>query len=1089
MDNGLTVHQLIEQYAEKEPSHIAIREEGHAYTYRELNEKANQLAHYLQQFNVKPETVVAIAIERSAALLIGILGILKAGCAYLPLDATHPQKRLQFLLTDTQTAILITDSKEKDAFKDFSGHIILLDTEQNKISHQPSDNVISNATENNLAYIIYTSGSTGQPKGVLIEHKSVVNFIRWLGQFTECQPQDRVDFSSSIVFDMAVANTITAFALGLQVVICSDAVKKNVSRYLMYLKQTNIQLTKLTPSYFNVLVREAHIQGISLPGLKSLIVAGEILHKKDCQTWLERYPHHIIFNEYGPTEATVAITIYKMTAQMMGDLNEVIPIGKPGLNIDCKILTDKLQLTAPQETGELYISGICLARGYLNRDELNQKKFIPNPFPHEPTYEKLYRTGDLCRYLPDGNIEVVQRLDDQIKIRGYRIEPGEIEKNLTSHAQIEAAFVCARDLPNGDKQLIAYYIPKNPIQIPTSQALRDYLKESLADYMIPSFFVKIDAFPLTENGKLDKHALPEPTMEMTPTAPNTQIEKQLLKIWQKEFHLNEIGTYNHFIELGGHSLLAARIVVDIEKILGKKIQIEDIYKHPTIKALAPIIATAEDRHLKAVTTFAPVNSNSASNKIPLSDFQFVFWISNTFERKVKNLNIIRYKRMAEKLDMEAFKFALQYVIQRHQILSYQISKLFPLQSFKERKSLPLVEIDLTQQTTQETETILSNSLQDLLNQTHWPQHTPSMCVKVFYLKNEMTELQIAVPHIICDDASLSVLLDDLSQAYLSFKNGDRSLESNQADQYQDYIIHERSQLNQSIKTDIAFWQTYLAETALLKLPRAAIIKNMDNDVFSSYLNVPNDIIKNCQHLCMQASVSMTDLFCAAVTLALQKVSDPQNKEVYINIIRSTRSNEIEDKMVGCFIQIDPIKVDLGKKQNLMAFAKTIQQSRLETEPFQNCSGLVKLACLDTNYRKHPFKHSILSGLLTLYCKLFRSLKLNPMMLKMYFRLKPLRQSLSINQTFMVQMNILNDFITTNQSHALFGLPLAKTKMEKYDILAINDILDITFLKNEMNERYIVVSANLHDSFRQEIGKNILDTITAFDKQAVSMASS
>ena len=471
-----TIHGLFEVQVEKRPNHIAAMFAGQSLTYAELNKKANQLAHYLRTMGVKPDTQVAISMDKSIDLLITMLAILKAGGAYVPLDASHPEERLLFTLNDSNTPILITKLNSKDKFIRYQGPIIVLDNDVKEINKQATHNPDSIATPQNLAYVIYTSGSSGKPKGVLIEHRSVVNYSAWFANYCHCKPDHRIDFSSNYVFDMCVSITIVPLMLGLTVVVCSDEEKSNLRHYLEYLEYNQVNIIKMTPSYFKLLVHEIKNNLINqhtrasrkdstaefrfkLSHLQNIILGGENLPSVDCINWLNLYPKHILFNEYGPTEATVAVSQFKISNKSCSSLGVNVPIGTPGTNMDCYILTHDNHPVPNGEAGELYIGGGCLARGYLNQPELTRKQFIPDPFSKDST-ARLYKTGDLCRQLPDGTIEYLGRIDEQVKIRGFRIELGEIEQHLASHPAISEAVVLVREEHSNEKRLVAYFILK-----------------------------------------------------------------------------------------------------------------------------------------------------------------------------------------------------------------------------------------------------------------------------------------------------------------------------------------------------------------------------------------------------------------------------------------------------------------------------------------------------------------------------------------------------------------------------------------------------------------------------------------------------
>ncbi len=1066
-----TMHSLFEAWAEKNPHHIAIISGGKLLSYEELNQKANQLAHYLKTLGVQHGSLIAISMQRSPELLIGILGILKASCAYLPLDEEHPSERLLYILADTQSPLLITSTAATEKFSAYRGQKIILDSARRELSAYPVFNPTPSCSSNHLAYVIYTSGSTGKPKGVLIEHKSVVNYTRWFSEYSDCRPQHRVDFSSNIIFDMAVTTSITALALGLQVVICSDETKLNTQQFLKHLHTNKINLIKLTPSYFKQLVQEASDHFIGLCDLQSIILGGENLLTKDCAHWLTLYPEHHLFNEYGPTETTVAVTQYKISSNNIHHLGTVVPIGIAGPNMVCLLLNEHHQPSLPGEVGELHISGLCLARGYLNQAELTAARFITI----NSSGQLWYKTGDLCRQWPDGYIEFIERVDDQVKIRGYRIELGEVESTLESHPLIKDTVVLADKNHDCEKQLIAYCIPKNKDIIPSKYDLRHYLRQRLADFMIPSIFVIVEAFPLTANGKLDKNTLSlaarsskEPLIHAS-----SHLEQKIMDMWCEVFHTSNLSVQANFFELGGHSLTAARIMIKIEQLFQKKINLEDLYRSPTIKELATTIesaASVPNDNEDTSTSLNPVKT------IPLSDFQFLFWLSGFFEPKARKLNIISRRRIAGTLDITALQFACESIFKTFEILSYRVSTFLPAQYLKNDMTFTIVEKDLSLYSDAQRESLLSTSLDELLHHYPWSKQEPLMVARLFYLESEVSELQISVPHIAFDDASEELLFSALSRAYLLYKQAPRSCAAPQALQYKDYIHYERRHLNHQIDNDINFWTNYLRDANLVKLPAANIIHDMDKDhtPYSTYIELPKHILRSIQYICAHFHISITDILCAAIGFALKKQAGSMNNDkLLINIIRSTRDNDAFENMIGCFIRLDPIKVDMNSDLDLVGLSRDIQRSRLVTEIHQACSSMVKYACLENCHRPQFITTYVVKFIAKMYASLFKKMALNPRVLEMYGRLKPLKNK----QYFMINVNIFNNFFDLSCQKNLFGHTTIKTKTHQYDLSTTPNVLDICLLRNEgMDKYYLVVSANLDEPFRHQLGHDILNLI-------------
>jgi amino acid adenylation domain-containing protein len=555
---------------------VAVVFENQSLTYRELNRRANQLAHYLQKLGVGPDVLVGICIERSLEMVIGLLGILKAGGAYVPLDPKYPRERLAYIMDDTQAPVLITLSTLNLGLRTDGRQVVYLDKGWDEIWKEGGENVEIGLQIENLAYVIYTSGSTGKPKGVVIEHRSAVNLVNWATHTFGYEELKGVLASTSLCFDLSVFELFTPLAQGGTILL--------VNNLLSLLSESlgwPVTLINTVPSAMTELLR---MKGLP-DSVGTINLAGEPLGNDLVKQIYEQSKVKRIFNLYGPTETTT----YSSAAEIVLTATQIPPIGKPIANTQIYLLDAQLQPVPIGVSGELYIGGDGLARGYLHQPELTQERFIPNPFSAIPG-ARLYKTGDLGRYLPDGNILFLGRSDHQVKIRGFRVEIGEIEAILCQHLGIRQAVVIARGDTPGDKQLVAYMVPvKQPT--PSIKELREFLKDSLPEYMMPSAFVWLEAIPLTPNGKIDRKALPapegsRPELERRFEAARTPIEVALVELWSDMLHVEKIGIHDNFFELGGHSLLAARIMFYILEYFDIKLSLRTLFDCPTIFEMA-----------------------------------------------------------------------------------------------------------------------------------------------------------------------------------------------------------------------------------------------------------------------------------------------------------------------------------------------------------------------------------------------------------------------------------------------------------------------------------------------------------------------
>ena len=594
--NGQCVHELFQNQVERTPDAVAVVFEHQKLTYRELNIRANQLAHYLKKLGVGPEVLVGICVERSLEMMIGLLGILKAGGAYVPLDPEYPQERLAFILKDTRAAVLLTqralvddrrwrieDRDPQSSILDLQHRIVCLDRDWSMIERESRENPKNEATAEDLAYVIYTSGSTGQPKGVQITQKSLLNLVFWHQQAFSVTPSDRATQLAATGFDAAVWELWPSLTAGATIHISDDMTRVDAAALRDWLVAQAI-----TISFVPTALAEA-LMTLDWPpdtALRVLLTGGDALRVYPPDTL-----PFAVFNNYGPTECTVVAT----SAQIGPNARPVHhrpTIGRPIANAQVYILDAHRNPVPIGVAGEIYIGGDGVARGYLNRPELTAEKFIAHSFDKESTARRLYRTGDRGRYLSDGNIEFLGRIDNQVKVRGYRIELGEIESVLAQHSRVREATVIVKEGRTGDKRLVAYVVLQE--NAPTPSDLRTYLKIKLPGYMLPSSFVFLDSLPLTFNGKVDRMALPETGREHaegteTNGASRNAIEESIAAIWSAVLGIERIGLHDNFFALGGHSLKAAQVVARVRAAFQSEIPLRLVFEYPTIAELAAVI--------------------------------------------------------------------------------------------------------------------------------------------------------------------------------------------------------------------------------------------------------------------------------------------------------------------------------------------------------------------------------------------------------------------------------------------------------------------------------------------------------------------
>jgi amino acid adenylation domain-containing protein len=583
------IHQRVAAQVAKSPDATAVVFETQQLTYRELDQKANQLAHYLQSLGVGPDVLVGICCDRSPSMIIGVLGILKAGGAYVPLDPAYPQERLAFMLEDANVAVLLTQAQLQANLPQTQARVVCLDTDWSTIQTVNAGDQApkSGVTAEHLAYIIYTSGSTGKPKGVQIQHRSAVNLLSSIQNQPGLTAQDTLLSVTTLSFDIAVSEVFLPLIVGARLVLVSREVASDGMQLLKAMNESGATFMQPTPATWRMLLSVGW-QGN--PNLK-MISTGEALPRDLADQLLPKGKE--LWNLYGPTETTIWSAGYRIEAD-----HKPITIGCPIANTQLYILDQQLQPVPIGVPGELHIGGAGLARGYLNRPELTAEKFIPNPFSTEPK-ARLYKTGDLARWLPTGEVECLGRIDHQVKVRGYRIELGEIEATLLQHQAVEEAAVIVREDQPGERVLVSYFVPTTGTVEDAYQAipeLRQFLKSRLPDFMVPPLFMPLAAMPLTPNGKVDRKALPKPDairreLEANYIAPRNELEQQIADIWTQILNLEKVGIHDNFFELGGYSLLAIQVVSRLRQALQVEILLPILFEVPTVADLARRIET------------------------------------------------------------------------------------------------------------------------------------------------------------------------------------------------------------------------------------------------------------------------------------------------------------------------------------------------------------------------------------------------------------------------------------------------------------------------------------------------------------------
>jgi amino acid adenylation domain-containing protein len=595
------IHQLFEAQVKQTPEAIAVICEQGKLSYSELNAKANQLAHHLRATGIERESLVGICMERSLEMIVGIIAILKSGGAYVPLDPAYPKERLASMLDDAKPSVLLTQQRQLDRLPAHHSRVICIDADWKLIALQSEDNPDAQAAPENLAYVIYTSGSTGTPKGVMIEHRSVVNFSESAAAEYDVKPADRVLQFASISFDASAEEIYPCLFRGATLILRNDSMLASISSFLEKCHEWAVTILDLPTAYWHELVERFNDGNVKLPeSLRLVIIGGERAMPEPLSVWANKVGSRVrLVNTYGPTEATIVATTHDLTTSRKSEMDRrEVPIGRAINNVQTYILDHHMRPVPIGVPGQLHIAGAGIARGYLNRPDITSQKFIANPFNGDG-HDRLYKSGDLARYLADGSIEFCGRVDNQVKIHGFRIELGDIESAAAGCPAIRGLVVLVREDVPGDKRLVAYVVLASGInRADVAQEVKDFLRRKLPAQMMPSVFIALDEFPLNRNGKIDRTSLPAPDHGRTDMSgayvkPRDPLEYQLAQIWEELFDIRPIGIRDSFFDLGGHSLLSVRMMDRIEQVIGKKLSLATLFSGATIENLAEVLLKQE----------------------------------------------------------------------------------------------------------------------------------------------------------------------------------------------------------------------------------------------------------------------------------------------------------------------------------------------------------------------------------------------------------------------------------------------------------------------------------------------------------------
>jgi amino acid adenylation domain-containing protein/non-ribosomal peptide synthase protein (TIGR01720 family) len=891
-------HELFAAQAAKAPDAIALVYGDDQLTYGELNARANRLAHHLVDLGIGPDTLVGLCLARGLDFVVGVLGILKAGGAFVPLDPDYPPERLSFMLEDCAARVVVTSSEIAAGLPAHDAAVVLVDSDEDAIAAQPGTDPGTLVCPDHLAYVIYTSGSTGTPKGVALGHRGVANLITAQREAFGVRPGESVLQFASVSFDASVSEIAVTLASGARLCIRDQQRAVSGQDLVDELAAERVNVVTLPPTALGMMPEA------ELPDLHTIVTAGESCPAEVVTKWA---PGRRFLNAYGPTESTVCASIYTCSETETAPP----PIGRPIANTKIYILDRYLNPVPKGVSGELYIGGEGLARGYLNRPDLTAERFVPDPFSGTEG-ARLYRSGDLARYLATGDVEFLGRVDHQVKVRGFRIEPGEIEAALVRHEALSDAVVIARsDGDTAGKRLVAYVVSANG-ELPTTTELRAHLLETLPDYMVPGAFMALDALPLTPSGKIDRGALPapegRPDLGSAYAAPRTPTQEIVAAIWADVLGVERVGIDDNFFELGGHSLVATQVVARVRAALGVELPLRALFESPTVAKLTDALAASGEHEAPPM---APVDRDG---ELPLSFAQQRLWFLAQLDPGSAEYNIPQALHLRGELDRAALKRALGEIVARHESLRTTFTALdgSPVQVIAPPAPPQYEIVDLTGLSPDERTLEARRVAGREAHHSFDLERGPLLRATLISLDEDDHVLLLVMHHIVSDGWSMGVLTRELSAVYEAFRRGEESPLAELPLQYADYAAWQRRWLEGDVlEAQLAYWKAQLAGLApVLELPtdhpRPAVRRGHGATHFFA---LDPDTLAVLRSLSLSQNATMFMTVLAAFQLLLARYSGQRDVAVGTPIAGRTHS-ELED-LIGFFVNTLVLRTDLS----------------------------------------------------------------------------------------------------------------------------------------------------------------------------------
>ncbi|MGX9744826.1 non-ribosomal peptide synthase/polyketide synthase [Ralstonia pseudosolanacearum] len=884
-----TIHGLFEAQVRRTPEAIAVEHEGRQVSYAELNARANRVAHALIGLGVGPDARVGLCAERSVELVVGLLGILKAGGGYVPLDPSYPQDRLAYMLEDSAPVAVLAQSNTREQLGALSVPVLDLDGPLEEAEHDPQVEALK---PHHLAYVIYTSGSTGRPKGVVVEHRNTVNFLAWAARAFPPASLARTLFSTSLNFDLSVFECFAPLTTGGRIDIVVNVLALGDGTH-------DVRLINTVPSALSALLESSGLD----PAVEVVNVAGEALKRELVERLFAQTQARRLYNLYGPSETTT----YSSWVCMDRQTGFQAHIGRPIANTQIYVLDAYRQPVPLGVTGEIYIGGAGVARGYLNRPELTAERFVVNPF-HGEGRERMYRTGDLGRWLPDGSLEYQGRADAQVKLRGFRIELGEIEARLLQCAGVSEAVVALREDAPGEPRLVAYYVSDEAIE---AQTLREQLQASLPEYMVPAAYVRLERLPLTPNGKLDRKELPAPEGQAYAStayeAPQGEVEVALAGIWQTLLGVERVGRHDDFFTLGGHSLQAVRLVAQVRTQLGAELGLTELFAQPSLSAVAQAIVRGQGTALPAITVA------DRGEPLPLSFAQQRLWFLAQMEGGSEAYHIPVGLRLKGELDEEALRRALDRIVARHEALRTR----FEVQEGQAVQFIVPADVGLTLEwvdlsTEEASEHQLGLQAEAEARAAFDLEQGPLIRGRLVKLGEQEHVLLITMHHIVSDGWSQGVLARELGMLYEAYRSGGEDPLPALPIQYADYAVWQRRWLEGAeLQRQGTYWEQALAGApTLLSLPTDRA-RPAQQDYAGGSVEVIFDetLSAGLRKLSQRHGTTLFMTVLAGWSALLSRLSGQEEVVVGSPVANRTRS-EVES-LIGFFVNTLALRVEVG----------------------------------------------------------------------------------------------------------------------------------------------------------------------------------